>query len=107
MKKKLPNSVFTIVLTAITVVSWVFFSIYQTLKKPLPVVVPPEITQPVDPNVGLDAAEKLKNKKYFEEGSFKETEIIKPSPTNLINEATSSTQIQSRETPTPTSQPIQ
>ncbi len=106
MAKKLPNSVFTLILTSITVVSWVFYSIYQTFKKPLPVVVPPEIIQPVDPNVGLEVIEKIKNKKHFEEGGFKETIIKTPNPTpkevSIQNTPTPKT-----ETPSPTIEPVE
>lgn len=86
MKKKVPNTIYTLILTVITVVSWAFFSIYRAFKKPLPIVVPPEITEPLNPDFNLEVTEKLKERKYFEEGTFKESEIKKASPSAQTEE---------------------
>ena len=91
MRKNIPNTIYTLILTSITIVSWVFFSIYRAIKKPLPIVVPPEITEPLDPSLNTKVVDELKGKMYFEEGTFKETEIKKASPSAEKENDTSNT----------------
>lgn len=88
MKKNIPISIHTLLLTTITIISWVFFSIYWAIKKPLPIVIPPEITSPINPDVDLEFADQIKEEIYFEEGSFEETKFGK----QTINENQTQTQ---------------
>jgi hypothetical protein len=60
--KKTPNLIFTLILTTITVIGWVGFSIYQAVVKPQPVVVPPEILEPLDSKIDFDTLKNLKNR---------------------------------------------
>lgn len=57
-QKRTPNLITTLILTVITVLSWISFSIYRALTKPGPVVVPPEILTPLDPSLDLQDLEK-------------------------------------------------
>ncbi len=104
MKKNLPISIRTLLLTTVTILAWVFFSIYWAIKKPLPVVISPEITNPVNPDINLEVVDKIKGRVYFEEGSFEEIKPIQTeTPTNITetenNTTNTNNQIEEETTP--------
>jgi len=57
-QKGTPNLIITLILTVITVITWISFSIYRALTKPGPVVVPPEVLTPLDSSLDLQDLEK-------------------------------------------------
>ncbi len=85
MNKKIPDKIYTLILTTIALVSWVFFSVYWAVKKPLPVVISPEITAPIQESVDTESIEKLKERKYFEESSLRTIEFKTPTSTYSNN----------------------
>lgn len=69
MKKRLPSPVILAIMTTITTVSWVGFSVYRTLtKKPLPNV-PVEILEPISPELDTNTLAQIAERVYFERGS--------------------------------------
>lgn len=66
-KPKAPKLITVAILTTITIVTWIFFSVYNVLTKKPPVTVPEEILAPVDPTLNSQALDKLENRIYFEE----------------------------------------
>ena len=75
--RKTPSSIYSLILTTIAIVSWVAFSIYQALVKPQPVVVPPEILEPLDPNLDPRDLDELKGRFHLSEEEILE---ITPPP---------------------------
>lgn len=72
---KAPRLVTVAILTTITVVFWVFLSVYRVLTtKPEPNV-PPEILAPINPNLDKQTLETLSDRVFFEEG-----EVTLPAP---------------------------
>jgi len=57
--KKLPSIIILLILTAITVVFWVSFTIYRVFTKEEPVVVPTEITAPINSNLDMDTLDEI------------------------------------------------
>ncbi|HLD92328.1 MAG TPA: hypothetical protein VI795_02930 [Patescibacteria group bacterium] len=57
--KKLPSIIILLILTAITVVFWVSFTIYRVFTKEEPVVVPNEITAPINSNLDMDTLDEI------------------------------------------------
>ena len=57
--KKLPSIVILLILTAITVVFWVSFTVYRVFTKKESVVVPSEITAPINPNLDIDTLNEI------------------------------------------------
>jgi len=97
--KKTPSLISTLILTTITLVSWVFFSIYRAFVKPQPVVVPPEILEPIDPELDTDSLNKLKERFYLNEEEVPE---ITPPPKTETPSPTTSPTI----TPSPTNEAV-
>lgn len=73
--KRLNNLKVTLILTTITLVSWVIFSIYQALYKPLPAVVPPEILEPLEPKLDNKTLETLQQRFYIDEGQISKVKL--------------------------------
>jgi hypothetical protein len=69
MKKRLPAQVVLAIMTTITVVVWVGFSVYQEFRnKPEPIVTE-DILEPISPELDADTLAKIEEKLYFEKGS--------------------------------------
>lgn len=79
-KPKAPKLVTVAILTTITIIFWVFFTLYNILTSKSPVVVPPHILEPIDPTLDTQTLDKLNDKTYFEEGEV--TPLIEQLPTN-------------------------
>lgn len=52
--KKLPSIVILLILTAITVVFWISFTVYRVFSKEKTIVVPNEITAPIVPILDME-----------------------------------------------------
>lgn len=64
--KKLPSIVILLILTAITVVFWVSFNVYRVFTKEEPVVVPSEITAPINPNLDMDTLDEIVKREQYQ-----------------------------------------
>ena len=69
MKKPKPPSIVTLaVMTTITVVFWVFFSVYRVYMTKVPTNVSPEILKPISATLDTKALAQIGQKVYFERG---------------------------------------
>lgn len=74
-KSKVPGLITILIMTLITSVMWVGFSIYRSLTtKPAPNV-PAPISQPLTPSLDSATIEKMNSRIYFEIGSVPEPSI--------------------------------
>lgn len=72
MKAKLPNFVTILILTLVTTLAWISFTVYRAVTlKPDPVV-PIEISKPLTPNLDEETINNLKNKLYFNDSEIPE-----------------------------------
>lgn len=67
-KTKTPNLVTIAVLTTITALFWVLFSIYRVFTREPSPVVPPEILEPVSPSLDSSIIDKIQSRLFFSEG---------------------------------------
>lgn len=89
MKTKTPNIVPVLILTLITAITWIAFSIYRELTtKPAPVV-PEAISEPLNPTLDKDALSKMDTKIFLDDSqipvsifSTSNSIIATPSPEN-------------------------
>lgn len=93
-KPKPPNSVTVIVITTVTIIFWVFFSVYRVLTSQPEPDVPPEILAPLNPNLNQDALQRIENGIYFDEeellsfpeGSIEITTLVEEQEEEIIVE---------------------
>lgn len=93
MKKLKPPRIVTIlVITTVTVVLWVFFTVYRILTSENPVVIEPNLLEKLNPTLDTETLTGLENKLYYDQDA-----IVVPqfSPTPTPEELT----------PTPTFEP--
>ncbi|HJX59200.1 hypothetical protein A2V61_03740 [Candidatus Woesebacteria bacterium RBG_19FT_COMBO_47_8] len=111
MKKyKTPNLVTLVVLTTITIVFWVFFSVYRAFTQQPTPAPSPEILEPFSPELDKETLGKIQGRRFFEEGEIPQISVAVTTPTATPTlEATASpTPTASAEatlTPSPTSTP--
>lgn len=111
--KKINSLTSTLILTTITLITWVFFSIYRAFVKPLPIVVPPEILEPIDPRLDSNILNTLQQRFDIDENQVpeitplptenpKSTPTSTPTPTANITPTPSINASGANSTPTPT-----
>ncbi len=61
---KLPSIVVLMILTLITVLFWISFSVYRSFKSPASVDVSPSVIAPLTPNFDTNTMEKVKTRIY-------------------------------------------
>ncbi|OGM15867.1 hypothetical protein A2V56_05330 [Candidatus Woesebacteria bacterium RBG_19FT_COMBO_42_9] len=91
MKKKTPALVSTAILTVITIFMWIAFSVYRALITQPSVNVPPEILEPISPDLDRETLASLAARTYFGETDVPET---------FVNQGPQITQELSQENPT-------
>lgn len=62
--KKLPSIVGLMILTLITSLFWISFSVYRSFSDPLPISVPDDVISQITPRLDTDTIEVMKNKLY-------------------------------------------
>lgn len=77
-KQKTPSLVTIAILTLITVVFWIGFSVYRSLTIEPPEKVPAEILEPITATLDLETLGKLSARVFFEEYQLPETIIPQP-----------------------------
>jgi hypothetical protein len=60
-KNKLPNIIVILILTLVTVVTWISFSIYRALTEETSPSVPQNISEPIDPKLDVVTINKIKS----------------------------------------------
>ncbi len=61
-RKKLPNLIVLFILTLITTLFWISFSIYQVFTKEASPVVPEEIILQIDPKLDIETIKMMRSK---------------------------------------------
>lgn len=79
-KIKAPNIVIIGILTLITIVFWVVFSIIRAVQTPQKVDVPANILQPLDPTLDTNAIGDIQQRIYYTNDQIGQTTINIPSP---------------------------
>lgn len=106
MKRPKPPSLVTIViLTTITVVFWVFFSVYRVFTTQPSPSVPDEIIEPFSPNLDGATLTKLEGRTFFAEGAIPTITILTPTPSALPSGELETLTATPTATPTATSSP--
>lgn len=80
-KTKTPNLVTLLVLTTLTVIFWVFFSIYRVFTDEPSYDVPAQILEPVSPTLDSSLIDKIEGRLFFREGEVAITQIPTAIPT--------------------------
>jgi hypothetical protein len=77
-KPKAPRTVTVAIFTTITIIFWVFFSLYNILTSKPAVDIDPKLLEPINPTFDTNALDALEGRIYIEEG---ETLPTLPLPT--------------------------
>src|SRR3989344_2179548 len=80
---KAPNLVTVLIFTTITIIFWVFFSVYQILTGNLVVDIPEELLKPINPTLDKEVLGNLPKQIFFEEGDIV-SPLIVPSVEEFI-----------------------
>ena len=67
-KPKAPRLVTVAIFTTITIIFWIFFSLYKILTSSPTVNIPEEILQPLTPTLDSQLLEGIPGRVFFEEG---------------------------------------
>lgn len=62
--KKLPSLIILFILTSITVIFWIIFSIYHAFNNPKPSTIDPEIVSSLVPEIDTITLEQIKERIY-------------------------------------------
>lgn len=79
-KPKAPRLVTVAIFTTITIVFWVFLSLYRVLTTASAPNIPDEILAPISPNLDTNALKSLPNRVFFEEGEVQPPEFSSTEP---------------------------
>jgi hypothetical protein len=80
-KRRAPRLVTVAILTTLTVIFWIIYSLYDVLTSTPPVNVPPEILAPINPTLDKDALDSIQERVYFEENEAEIFIIPQETPT--------------------------
>jgi hypothetical protein len=81
-KEKLPNIVTILIFTLVTLVLWLFFSIYRAVTKLQPASVPEEVLTPLNPSLDSTVLREIEKRGYIDESQMPQQAIITPSETS-------------------------
>ncbi len=76
-KLEKPRILTVTIFTTITIIFWVFYSLYNVIKSTPPINVDPKILKPFNPNLDQEALNRLENRIFFEEGQTSSPTISK------------------------------
>ncbi len=81
-KPRAPRLVTVAIFTTITIIFWVFFSLYKVFTSLEPVSVDPKLLEPLTPTLDTNALSQLEGRVFFEEGEVAAPfAVASPSPT--------------------------
>ncbi len=91
-KKKQPTLVTVLTFTTITIIFWVFFSVYKVLTTTPEVNIDPQLLEPINPSLDSNSLNKLEERTFFEEGTIQNTtsQNLTITPTMAIPSPTTS-----------------
>lgn len=77
MKKLNPPRLVTVaVFTTVTIIFWIFFSVYNILTTEAEVDIDQNLLKPIDPTLNTEVLNRLPQRQYFEPGSTQNLNII-------------------------------
>jgi len=80
-KPPAPRLVTVAIFTTITVIFWIFFSVYQVLTQTPDIKVSPELLEPIDPTLNIKALEELSGRLHYEESDVTSPVVVVTTPT--------------------------
>ena len=102
-KQKLPSLIAILILTLITVVIWVSFNVYRAIVSTPPLVVPAEVSEPLNPKLDTDAMGRIESSVYVDESQIPDS-VISAQPSVIVTAVPVATPIP---TPEPVEEPIE
>ncbi len=100
LKPKAPKLVTVAIFTTITVVFWVFMSLYNIITSKPPANVEPELLKPINPTLDQEALNRLEGRVFFEQGETSSPLIMYESPKPTPETESASQPIPEVENPT-------
>lgn len=91
---KQPGVVTLAILTALTCILWVFFSVISVLSDEPVSTVSPEILESIDPSLDLETLNKIRDGLVFDENNTQSIEVVVTDTTNQEDEASESANIE-------------
>lgn len=88
-KTRAPRLVTVAIFTTITIIFWIFFSLYNILTTQKDVQVNPRLLEPIDPSLNVELLNSLEEKTFYEEGEVGSPLIfegLEPTPEGEILE---------------------
>lgn len=79
--QKTPSFVVIGILTVITILFWIGFSVYRIFSKPESIETSKEILEPISPSLDTQTLDKVAQRIFFNEGEVPQNLILVPSPT--------------------------
>lgn len=79
-KNKLPSFITVLILTLITVVMWVSFSVFRALSSKPVASVPEEVSKPLNPTLDSDTIGKIRSRIFLDDSQIPENIITAPTP---------------------------
>lgn len=73
---KAPSIVTIAILSVITIVFWIIFSVFRLLSTPTDIKVPEEILSPLNPTLDIGTLRSVEGKIFFSEGQIQEIPLI-------------------------------
>lgn len=83
-KEKTPNIVSLAILTLITSIIWIFFSLYRVFTEKTDVKVPEEILRPLSPSLNEKIISEIENKVFIEQNQIPDNIVINETIVNEI-----------------------
>lgn len=80
-KPPAPRLVTVAIFTTITVIFWIFFSVYTVLTQTPDINVPPELLEPIDPTLDMESLQDISERVHFEESDVVSPIIVVLTPT--------------------------
>lgn len=80
-KVKAPNLVVIAILSVITIVFWIGFSVFRAFTKEPDPKVPAEILAPLNPTLDLEALNRLERRNWLTESEIGDTQLVLPTTT--------------------------
>lgn len=71
-KSKAPRLITVLIATTVTIVFWIFFSVFRIFVSTPPVIVPEELLTPLSPILDTTSLENIEKRVYFEEHEIQE-----------------------------------
>lgn len=106
-KTKLPNLIAILILTLITVVMWVAFSVYRAVTSTPTATVPVEVTEPISPILDEEAMTQIESRLFIDDSQIPDVITTNQQPAAEPVEVPSQAPtpvptVEPTETPTPT-----